>query len=314
MISVIVPVYNVEKYLDNCIESIINQTYSDLEIILVDDGSSDNSSKICDDWSEKDNRIIVLHQENQGVSSARNNGLRLAKGEYIGFVDSDDYIESKMYEILLNKLLEDNSDISVCSSYVVDKNGVVKTDTSLGNQQYSQEEAVKLISYKMNNSLWNKLFKAELIKNCRFDENHTFGEDHLILLQILKNVNKVSFTNHSLYYYVQRENSITGMSFNKKSFDQVFMKDTMFEFVKENFPYVSCFYRKLCFTSRENLCRKIIMSNLEKEYLEELKSYLDYFKSEYKFVKDNLSRKEILEYKLLIFSKKLYKLIFKIVL
>ena len=105
MISVIVPVYNVEKYLDNCVESIVNQTYKDLEIILVDDGSPDNCPAMCDEWAKKDSRIRVIHKENGGVSSARNIGLDNVTGEYIGFVDSDDYLESNMYELLLQLIV-----------------------------------------------------------------------------------------------------------------------------------------------------------------------------------------------------------------
>ena len=122
MISVIVPVYNTEKFLKNCISSIANQTYKDLEIILVNDGSTDNSGKICDDFAQKDSRIKVIHQSNKGVGAARNAGLDVAKGAYIGFVDSDDILRPDMYEFLLNNLIVHNADISVCGVQKIDEN------------------------------------------------------------------------------------------------------------------------------------------------------------------------------------------------
>ena len=126
LISIIVPIYNVEKYLKKCIDSIINQTYKNLEIILVDDGSPDNCGKICDEYAKKDNRIKVIHKENGGVSSARNVGVENATGEYIGFVDSDDYIEKDMYEVLINNLKKENADISIISNYEVYKNKIIE--------------------------------------------------------------------------------------------------------------------------------------------------------------------------------------------
>ena len=117
LISVIVPVYNVEKYLVQCINSILNQTIKNLEIILVDDGSLDNSGKICDEFSKKDDRIVAIHKENNGLSSARNAGLEIANGNYIGFVDSDDWLDEHMYEILLKLIKENNSDISCCDFF-----------------------------------------------------------------------------------------------------------------------------------------------------------------------------------------------------
>ena len=115
LISIIIPVYNVEKYLAKCVESVINQTYKKIQIILIDDGSTDNSGKICDDFKLKDNRIEVIHKKNGGLSDARNAGLKIVKGDYIGFIDSDDYIEKDMYETLLCLLIENNADISIVS-------------------------------------------------------------------------------------------------------------------------------------------------------------------------------------------------------
>lgn len=308
------PVYKVEKYLNKCIESLVNQTYKDLEIILVDDGSPDNCPQICDDWEKKDKRIKVLHQKNSGVSVARNNGLKFAGGEYIGFVDSDDYIESEMYECLLADIKQSESDISVCSHFVEKKDGAIVADSFEKNGVYSQREAVEIISYNMNNSVWNKLFKKQVVENIFFDSEHTFGEDHLFLMKVLYNCQKVSFISRHLYYYVQRENSTTGSAFSKKAFDQIFIKDALFSLAKENFPYIAKHYEKLCFTARENLCRKILLSNNEVEYYEQLNQYVSYLKKEFKNVKQDLNFYQKLEYELLRGNLKTYKRVIKSVL
>ena len=124
LISIIVPVYKVEKYLRRCIDSILAQTYQNIEVLLVDDGSPDNSGAICDEYADKDSHVRVFHKPNGGVSSARNLGLMEAKGQYIGFVDADDYIDKTMYEVLLDNLLQEQADISICSYNQEDKNGV----------------------------------------------------------------------------------------------------------------------------------------------------------------------------------------------
>ena len=129
LISIIVPVYKVEKYLDKCINSIVSQTYKNLEVILVDDGSPDSCGKMCDEWTKKDTRIKVIHKENGGLSDARNFGLDCAKGKYIQFVDSDDYIEKDMIEFLYKNLKENNADISICSNYMVDEENVINVGT-----------------------------------------------------------------------------------------------------------------------------------------------------------------------------------------
>lgn len=314
MISIIVPVYNVEKYLDKCIESITNQTYKDLEIILVDDGSQDKCPEICDNWVKRDNRIKVIHKKNGGVSSARNIGIESADGEYIGFVDSDDYIDQSMYKILLENLLRNGADISVCSSYFVYENGTQKIDSKTSDKICNQKEAVELISYTMNNSLWNKLFRKESIVKCRFDEEHTFGEDHLFLLQALKNVNKVTFCSRSLYYYVQHKDSITGTKFSKRSFDQIYMKDILLEFVEKNFPYLSSYYKKLCFTARENICRKILLSDSESAYKDGYYDCIRYMNENYATIKKHLEKREIIEYKMMCFNKIVYRIVFKYIL
>ena len=144
-ISIIVPVYKTEKYLDKCIESILNQTFKDFELILVDDGSPDNCGKICDEWAKKDDRIVVIHKENGGVSSARNTALNNIKGEYVGFVDSDDTIEPTMYEKLYNNLIDSNAQISVCDFKFITPSGVQENKSEIKTEIYDSSVALEVV-------------------------------------------------------------------------------------------------------------------------------------------------------------------------
>lgn len=218
LISIIIPVYNVEKYLNKCIESVVKQTFKNLEIILIDDGSTDSSGNICDEWKMKDERIIVIHKENGGVSSARNAGLDIAQGEYVGFVDSDDYIDNQMYEVLLKQTQKFNTELSFCNFFDVDEKG--KKESS--NMEYKcilTKKEVMSGMFQNNNenfALWNKLVKREKLKNIKFDENIKIYEDALFCFQMIENVNSISFCKNNLYFYTDREGS-TLMEENIKS-------------------------------------------------------------------------------------------------
>ena len=211
LISIIVPVYNVEKYVEKCINSIINQTYKNLQIILVDDGSKDNSGKICDEFKLKDNRIEVIHKNNGGLSDARNAGLKLAKGDYIGFVDSDDYIEADMYETLYNLIKKNNSDISIVSFYEMYNGKVIGVRKSNELLEFSKIEAIKelLIDTRIQSYAWNKLFKKSLFENIEFPTNKNF-EDIATTLLLFEKANKVTLLEEPKYYYLRRDDSIIG--------------------------------------------------------------------------------------------------------
>ena len=211
LISIIVPVYNIEKYLQKCIKSIINQTYKNIEIILVDDGSKDNSGKICDEFKQIDNRIKVIHKENGGLSDARNAGLKIAKGEYIGFVDSDDYIAQDMFETLYKLAKENNADISIVSFYEIYNGKVIGVRDFKSLEEMDKIEAMKelLIDTKIQSYAWNKLFKKELFENIEFPTNKNF-EDIATTLLLFEKANKVMLLEDPKYYYVRRDNSIIG--------------------------------------------------------------------------------------------------------
>ena len=215
LISVIVPVYNVEKYINKCVDSIIGQDYANLEIILVDDGSPDNCGKICDEYKKLDKRVKVIHKSNGGLSSARNAGIEIAKGDYIGFVDSDDYIEPCMYDKLLKALLQEKCSLAICGTAYVFENGKRINKTNAGNTVVMdfEEALTEMNQYRLfDMGAWSKLYEARLFKNIRFPVGK-LSEDFYIMYKIFDNANKIVFISDPAYNYLQRENSI---SRNKK--------------------------------------------------------------------------------------------------
>ena len=208
-ISVIVPVYNVENYISKCLDSILAQTHSDIEVICVNDGSTDNSGKILDEYAARDSRVKVFHKENGGVSSARNLALENVSGEYIGFVDSDDYIAPNMYSSLLSALEDQEADIAECSIAYAYENGDVRKRI-FGSYSEIDTKVIlnKFFLKEMAIVIWNKLFRSECLTDLRFDENYKIGEDSLFLYQILKNVKKFVGIDTVGYYYLQRESSV----------------------------------------------------------------------------------------------------------
>lgn len=211
LISIIVPVYNAEKYLNKCIESIVHQTYNNLEILLIDDGSTDESGVICDNWAKKDKRIKVIHKKNSGVSSSRNIGLDNYSGEYVTFVDSDDYIENDMYETMLITSVKNNVDI-VCCNY----NYIPNCECNHSNVGKSFFEECCFNS-KVNGFCWNKLYKKDLLKNIYFDTNIKIYEDLLFQLKIeKKNTNLTwKYIDKKLYNYRNNPNGAIGTIFEK---------------------------------------------------------------------------------------------------
>lgn len=204
MISVIVPVYRVEPYVRQCVDSILSQTYEDFEVLLIDDGSPDRCGEICEEYKEKDDRVRVFHTENRGLSAARNLGLKEAKGNYIGFVDSDDWIEPDMYEVLLERLEETDADISACSICSnASKSGLV-------NQAVfkDQDILIALIDQRISNCVWNKLYRKTLFDGLAFPYGKNY-EDISCMHIILSRAHKVIVIPDQKYHYRQRPESIT---------------------------------------------------------------------------------------------------------
>ena len=223
-ISVIVPVYNVEAYLGRCVDSILGQTFTDFELILVDDGSKDTSSAICDEYAKKDERITVIHKENAGVSAARNTGLDVACGEYIMFVDSDDYIHTKMFEKML-LYMQNGVDLVISSIQMVTK--YAKTEHFLTSKEYISSEL--LCDYSAEKiprmcvcAPWCKLYQKHLIENnrIRFDTSMSLGEDTCFNMEYLKVCNRIATTEDILYYYMRDNEESLFTKFQKNSYEQ----------------------------------------------------------------------------------------------
>lgn len=216
-VSIIVPVYNVEQYLMECIKSILQQTYSNFELILIDDGSTDKSGSICDNLQSKDNRIRVIHKSNGGLSSARNVGIEVAYGNYYVFIDSDDYIDKKFIECLYKEAVEKNADICECS-YAYLKNGKIINERLFEYSILDNETAVrKLFSppYQSFVIVCNKLYRKELFENIRFPEGK-LHEDEFTTYKLIYESNKIAYVNKNLYIYRIRDNSITTSEFSSK--------------------------------------------------------------------------------------------------
>ena len=203
LISVIVPIFNVEKYLERCIQSIVNQTYQNLEIILIDDGSPDNCPAMCDEWAEKDKRIKVIHKQNGGVSSARNEGIKAASGDYIGFVDPDDAIDKTMYECMLAAIKDYNLDVCCCNIKKVNQSGdTIAEDFTPPGIFTGQDIILNYISkVYFSRSCGNKLFKLNIIRNNKiyFDKSYSFGEDYIFNYEYFKFAQRAYVIKENLY-------------------------------------------------------------------------------------------------------------------
>lgn len=242
-ISIIVPIYNVEKYLNRCIESIVNQTYQNLEIILVDDGSPDQCPAICDQWALKDSRIKVIHKENGGLSDARNKGMEIASGDYIGFIDSDDWIHFQMYEKLYHILKQENADIVSCDFQRVNRienkeMNYYKEDGEI--KSYCTEKALEalIIEHGLQQVVWNKLYKRDLLDNIYFPYGK-YNEDEFWSYQVIARAKKTVTTSYQGYYYFQRQDSIIGDTYSLKRLDGLEGKIHRQAFIDQHFSKLS---------------------------------------------------------------------------
>lgn len=240
-ISVIVPIYNVEKYLARCVGSIVNQTYKNLEIILVDDGSPDSCPQMCDDYAEKDSRIKVVHKKNGGLSDARNAGMAVATGEYISFIDSDDYVPDDFFECLLNVMNKENSDIAECGVVkFYEDNRFDKFNDDLSVKTYDTQDAMSALIAEnpFHQHVWNKLYKTELVKDIPYAVGK-LNEDEFWTYQVFGRANKVTKLNKTMYYYFQRSSSIMGVGYNIRRLDALEGKANRQKYIENNFPDLS---------------------------------------------------------------------------
>ena len=207
LVSIIVPVYNTEKYVERCIKSICNQTYKNIELLIIDDGSTDNSGKICDKWAEKDIRVKVIHEENRGVSIARNRGIELSQGDYIGFVDSDDVIDEHMYENMLEEAHKGNYDIICCNGYFMYSGEEKKIIISNYESKELECKNYMLFSIQNGGYVCNRIYKKTCIKNIEFRKDIYILEDLLFNMEISEKCKKIKYINNPLYFYYINSNS-----------------------------------------------------------------------------------------------------------
>ena len=239
LISVIVPVYNVRPYLEKCFDSIARQSYQNLEIILVDDGSTDGSGELCEDLSKRDGRVRVIHKKNGGLGSARNAGIDAARGAILSFVDSDDWIEPGMYETLSGIMCRENAQIIACGIKKVSETGEVSyyQDNLKERSVYTREEALLELpkNERLSNSMCNKLFRRETIQGLHINEQ-IYYEDNPFTPQCIARAERIAYTAEPFYCYFERTGSISRKKFSEREFDRVTADRMRLEFYHEHFP------------------------------------------------------------------------------
>lgn len=289
-ISVIIPVYNVERYLERCVSSITNQSYSNLEIILIDDGSTDLSSKICDELAKKDNRIIVIHKKNEGLSSARNAGLDYCTGEFVSFVDSDDWIESDTYEYSLNLLISTNSDVVDfdCKYSYNSPDTIIQPEESINT--YDGEDVLwsylyrgLTIQHNAPYTVWRKLYKWKEISHIRFIENKN-SEDLLYNYEVSKAIRRITYTNQIKYHYFQNSSGISMSSLKNKDLALIEISEKIYMLEQDNtykninklaeIKLGRSYFSILARMAKEGCSSEIVKQDeLEKRYVRELRKY-----------------------------------------
>lgn len=212
LISIIIPCYNAESTLEKCLVSVLNQDYENFEVILINDGSTDGTAKIIEDFKSKDERISAYYQSNSGVSKARNFGISKSTGDYICFVDSDDWVETNYCSALLNLIIENRADISIVDGIYEDSNGKVVFEKREFNELFfTKERAIELLleDREIQSHPWGKLYKKELFQNISFPENLQAFEDYYTIFKVFNNANKVARSNDKLYHYIQFDSSLS---------------------------------------------------------------------------------------------------------
>ena len=263
ILSIIIPVYNVEKYIHKCIDSVLAQTHKDFELILINDGSSDSCGGICNEYARSDGRIQVIHQKNSGLSAARNAGLEIAKGDYIGFVDSDDWIDKSMYENMIAEAKKFEADIVFCNYYKIEGKMLIVVNEPIKPGVCDVSECIKLnLIDKIHNYVWNKIFRRHLFAA----EQFTFGkayEDVALTYKLFGKANKIVHINKPYYYYRQRADSIVN-SFNPRYIYDLFL------FLREREEYAKANHQEM-FEHCSKMTAKAAMTAYNRQHVSEQK-------------------------------------------
>ena len=280
LVSIIVPIYNVDKYLEECIESLKNQTYKNLEIILINDGSTDNSEQICRKEEKQDNRIVFINKKNGGAASAKNEGLKVVKGDYIAFVDSDDFIEADMIEYMVNTIKKYNSDIVQCSFTNLYKNTEKFKQDKIIEQNIGSKDFLELFLTKWDSSLfWNKLFKREVIENVFFKEGRCI-DDEFFTYKCVINSKSIVTSNKIVYNYRMRKSGVMKSESSQKQI----LKDRV-DYLYERYELVRKIYKDLDKDFLEHLLTYYLIISKDYYVYEKL---LDYMKNNLKSIKGKI--------------------------
>lgn len=311
LISVIVPIYNMEKYLNKCVDSILNQTYSNIEILLIDDGSTDLSANICDEYMKIDSRIKVFHKKNGGLSDAKNFGIKKATGKYVAFVDSDDWIENNMYENMYYKLKDTKSNIVICGRYIEYENGKKKEWYNKNEIIMNKEQSLIYLNsfYNFDMASWDKLYEKSLFDNIVFPHGKKCEDAYTTYLLFNKS-EKVTYIPKCFYHYFQRNGSI---SRNKTiNMDYIYAAEEQLEFFKKEYPH-------LIYIAETNLAfciKSIFQVSIERklQLTDEFNIRKREAKKYYKSILNNkyITMKKKLTYTLFAFFPMLYKVLLKL--
>ncbi|MCL1982890.1 MAG: glycosyltransferase [Clostridiales bacterium] len=312
LISIIIPVYKVEQYIRQCVNSAISQTFTNLEIILIDDGSPDCCGTICDEYAEMDCRIKVIHKENGGLSDARNAGVEISRGEYLAFMDGDDWMDIDTIELLYKNLIDHNADISSCSYFIVYTNTIIKKDSNRKISKFSPEQAIK--NYLLHNipdsSACCKLYKKHIFSDVRFPINKRC-EDIFIIADVFSRATTIINNATPKYYYRQRRSSITKCDkYNPNILDLIEAYKHVLCVVEKEFPSLVDICKEKLLMAKISVLQSMLLS---KEYgqIPEYKKMLLAFRSNYSLLMkaDNYNSKEKIALSVLKVNVRLYKLL-----
>ena len=307
MISIIIPIYNVEKYLEKCLDSILNQTYKNLEIILIDDGSTDNSPNICNSYCEKDKRIKIIHKNNEGVSSARNKGIELSKGKYIVFIDSDDYVSNEHIEVLYDCIISNNVDLVISNLIDISEDGIILNNEEKESFLMNKDQCLKELLSEDNfyHLCCGNIYRKDLLEKIRFNCKYRIAEDLDFLYRYIKQISSAYFLSKNTYYYLKREGSATNSIYSEKWNDELkicnFIISEMVELENNFHKYAKRKYIRLNINQAYRF-------ELNKNQTKILKNNIKIYKNEM-FNSKLLDNKEKLKIFLLLKSYYLYKIV-----
>ena len=275
LVSIIIPVYMVETTLERCLDSVLAQTYTNFEVILVDDGSPDRCGEICDDYAKNDNRFRVIHKENGGLSDARNNGIDRSKGDYLTFIDSDDYVRSNYVEFLLSLIQEEDADMSCGKHNVIYDNAVLKRYTGKKYVMNSRE-ALDMLLYQedMDVSAWAKMYSRALFSDIRYPVGKKY-EDAATTYKLIDKAGKIVLDSRPIYNYVIRDDSITTSQFNSSKIELIDATKEMTEYIRQKYPDL----RKACnsrmvYAYQSTLAATVFTEDVDRSIVSKLVEYI----------------------------------------